>query len=148
MLDGHQIDQNSRLPQGYQYYPYSGRSIHQPNIQPFMHEDCRLSRDNCLVIKEVFSYHWFSKGRPQFISIFMKHLLKLLKISWNLSSSCNPLINIEMNYINQKIYFLHHQHPQNDQVCFLHMAKFVLYRDSLHSFVRYCLFIANIVLCA
>jgi transposase InsO family protein len=61
-----------------------------------------------LLMREVFQHHGLpnnikSDRGPQFVSKFWRHLLSLLKVSCNLSSSYHPQTNGQTERINQTL---------------------------------------------
>ena len=103
-----------------------------------------------LVMREVFKHHGLpddiiSDRGPQFISKFWTHLLEILRISCNLSSSYHPQTDGQTERTNQTLEqylrcFINYQ--QDDWVDFLHMAEFA-YNNSIHSSTGYTPFFAN-----
>ena len=93
-----------------------------------------------LVMREVFRHHGLpdsivSDRGPQFISKFWRHLLSLLKISCNLSSSYHPQTDGQAERTNQTLEqylrcFISYQ--QDDWAAILHFAEFA-YNNSVHS---------------
>ena len=102
-----------------------------------------------LVMREVFRHHGFpdnivSDRGPQFISKFWRHLLSLLKISCNLSSSYHPQTDGQAERTNQTLEqylrcFISYQ--QDDWADILHFAEFA-YNNSVHSSTKVTPFFA------
>ena len=93
-----------------------------------------------MVMREAFRHHGFtgnivSDRGPQFISKFWRHLLSLLKIACNLSSSYHPQTDGQTERTNQTLeqylrFFICYQ--QDDWVDILHFTEFA-YNNSVHS---------------
>jgi transposase InsO family protein len=104
-----------------------------------------------LLMREVFRHHGLpdniiSDRGPQFVSKFWRHLLSLLKVSCNLSSSYHPQTDGQTERTNQTLEqylrcFINYQ--QDDWASILHFAEFA-YNNSVHSsttvtpFFAYC----------
>ena len=96
-----------------------------------------------VVMREVFRHHGLpdsiiSDCGPQFVSKFWKHLLKMLKVTCNISSGYHPQTDGEAERTNQTLEqylrcFLSYQ--QDDWADILHFAEFA-YNNSIHSSTR------------